>query len=245
MIDPLPPLSVHFTAVVSVLIDRQDAMWHRMRRSSVQFVTSWADTGTDLKSVPGILMAQLSLQGLPLILRLVAHQLAAFRAEAVDRQQPAGARSGDQCTTLLALMKNALLVTIMRLTSLGSPGGFRFEPWRYRIGHGDRLQTQGLGPVAEIYRCSRTGTGCWSRLGRRGTLARALRDLLQHQLKPILLLLGAQLLSEVAVIGRDRQRYQPRRQEQSSGQPGTRFCPAFSIHGKFVPRLQRLPVARV
>ena len=125
----------------------------------MQFVTS---LGTDLKSVPHPSAAQLALQGLPLILCAVAHQLAAFRAEAVDPWRPAGARSGNQCATLLAMMENPLLVTIMRLASLDPLRRFRFGLWRYRFGHGQGLQTRRLGPVTEIYRCGRNGMGCWS-----------------------------------------------------------------------------------
>ena len=53
--------------------------------------------------------AQLALQELPLILCVVAHELAAYRAEAVDPVPLAGARSGNQCATLLAMMDHQQL----------------------------------------------------------------------------------------------------------------------------------------
>ncbi len=221
-----------------------------MRRSSVQFVTpSACGYGDRFEICPrrasGRSAAQPALQGLALILCVVAHELTAFRAKVAGPGRVADARSGDQRASLLAVFENALLVALIRLPRLEPPNRFRSGAWQYRTGHAHRLQTQRLGPVTKIYWCSRTGIGCWSRLCRRGTLARALRDLLQHQLKTALLLLGVQLLSEIAVIGRYRQRNQPQRQGQSGGQPVTGFCPVFSIHDKFGPRLQRLPEAGV
>ncbi len=81
--------------------------------------------------------AQLALQGLPLILCLVAHELAAFRGEAVNRQRPNRAPSGNQCAALLAMMENPLLVTVTRLAGLEPSGRLRVR--RRRIGHADRL----------------------------------------------------------------------------------------------------------
>ena len=101
--------------------------------------------------------AQLALQGLALILCVVAHELTAFRAKAAGPGRVAGARSGNQRAALLAVMENALLVALIRLPDLEPPCRVHFGAWQYRISHVHRLQAQRFGPVTEIYRCGRNG----------------------------------------------------------------------------------------